>query len=174
VGEAGPELIVHLNQVPQYQYGLENSDEGDTGPEDIDTSGPSFSSTHPYKGSGDNPLWRRILKSTFTPTPTGGGQSYRKSSPEDDSDIRSGGYALGKGLKGLLGMAGGGTVGAHHFYGSRSKLRHPAVEMVKTPQIRQLGLKGPDAVVPLVKKPGNKVNIGDIPNLVRKFGRYGK
>ncbi len=69
-------------------------------------------------------------------------------------------------------LASGGMVGnkQHHFYGSHNKLKSPAIEMVSKPQVRPLGVSGPDMVVPMIKRPGNKVNISDIPNLVKKYG----
>ncbi len=88
----------------------------------------------------------------------------------------SGGLGLlGAGLKGLIGLAEGGAVnGGHHYFDSQKKLHNPSVELVKGPQIRRLGVKGPSVVVPLVRRPQNKINVSDIPNIVKRYGSYGK
>ncbi len=45
----------------------------------------------------------------------------------------------------------------------------PKIELVKKPEIRILGAKAPQAVVPLTRRPGNKLNVEDMPELMEKF-----
>lgn len=70
-------------------------------------------------------------------------------------------------------MAGGGVVGGHHYFGSKSKLKEmgmPHMKLVSKPTITTLGVKGPQAVIPLTPRKSNKVSLGDIPNLLKKYG----
>lgn len=144
VGEAGPELILSFDKGTQ-SYGL-GTDPNDL-PGDDDSVLPSGVLDK------ENPLWRKILKRT-TNIP-----DYIP----DDADNKT------------QKMAKGGVVGnKKHFYGSRKNMHMPSMELVKSPQIRPLGVHGPSAVIPLTPRPANKLNIGDLPMLMKKYGSYGR
>ncbi len=65
----------------------------------------------------------------------------------------------------------------HHPYGRKGMPKMgvihpkgPKIEYVSKPKIMTLGSKVPQAVVPMTRRPGNKINIEDIPNLMSKYG----
>ncbi len=93
-------------------------------------------------------------------------------------------YAFG-GVSGPGSFAGKNT--GHHPYGKkglpkglvhaktpRIKTFHipgmPKIGLVTKPHIMKLGAKVPQAVIPLTRRAGNKVNVEDIPELMSKYG----
>ncbi len=70
---------------------------------------------------------------------------------------------------------GAGGKAGHHPYGKKGlpkskMLGIPHAELVTKPQIRTLGATVPQAVIPLNNKKGNKVNLGDLPDLLKQYG----
>ncbi len=179
IGEAGPELLIHLGQLPKRAGGgvFDSNDYASTmyGAPDEDTSSTdiplSTDDLRPGKMAGsalkpkENPLWKQIFRAST-------GMPKAADTQSDQEQVQRKNYDKGSKVGGMLqmfGLAKGGIIGGnpHHPYGKRGK---PAVEMIKGPQIRKLGVSGADAVIPMVKRPGNKVGMEDIPNLIKKFG----
>ncbi len=203
VGEAGPELIVDLDQVPQYgsggvfdwqqpydQDGYQGGWEtgggfgqgGDSGETDFTGSGlPTDDQTADPRYADRNkanPLWKRIIGSLAPNTGLSTDAEVDPSkqyNPFGTTGVQGGGPAMRNllqlGIRKSMGMAAGGVVSPHHPYGKRGMPKMPHMELVTKPQIRTLGKTVPQAVVPLRRKPGNKVNLEDIPSLIEKFGR---
>ncbi len=173
VGEAGPELILNFDKNTNC-YGLGTGLDdvpGDDIPDEQDQQiHDSYFDPTPPRGrplAPENPLWKRIIR-RVTSTPD-------ESSQQPGQSQSNGLGLLGSGLKGLIGLAEGGVVnGGRHYFGSQKKLHKPTVELVKGPQIRRLGEKGPSVVVPLIRRPQNKVNVSDLPKILKKYGNYGK
>ncbi len=147
IGEAGPELLIDLQPAA---YGGEFDDEDTTkyGTVPQVRSGPQPEEEGPSKKG--SPLYEAILRS-LTSTP-------KATDPTHIDDPSK-----------LPGMAAGGVAGKHHYYGSRSKLKGPKISLVTKPHITTLGLKGPQAVIPLTPRKSNKLNPSDIPSLIKKY-----
>lgn len=185
IGEAGPELVVDLEPA---QHGLEvggfdPNDYASTmyGAPPIETNSDRVPLTvntpdAPAPKKKRSPLYDQLLR--------GISPLYNRVVPNNSdeaqalADSRSGGgSAVGNVLR-MAGFAEGGVTSPHHYFGSRSKLKNdaptgmkpPNMRLVTSPQVTTLGLKGAQAIVPLVKKPGNKVNLSDIPALISKYG----
>ncbi len=161
--------------MPRYGLGGLTSGEGDDeeGSALPGAGGPNDKSSG--ESGNPNPFYKRLLKS-LTAGAANVNAPASTSQPDDSASSAAGaGEGVAKGIKGLFGLAQGGTVGGkpHHFYGSHSKLKTPAIEMIKKPQIRQLGVQGADAVIPMIKRPQNKLGLKDLPNLVKKYGGKG-
>ncbi len=164
VGEAGPELIV---DIPSYGYGFDPTGSGES--DEPEQSG--WQHGNEVQGKS-NPLWKNIVRG-ISPTAA----KFMPGDTGPDGEPRSGDDSGSKGQGGLgllkLFMAKGGVVppGAaqHHPYGKRGK---PKAELVTGPQIRTLGATGKQAVVPIRKRPGNRLDLEDLPKLLS--GNYGK
>lgn len=192
VGEAGPELIIDLAKIPHEEDGdvfdPGGSDSGmdfdpdmEEGPGGFGSSGgPSFQSQNPYTGTQapENPLYKQIV--------TGLGKGNRIRGGGGVGGSKGGVNLIGKALKvASLFLAKGGVVGTHHPYGKRGEsiarremqgagMSLPKVELVTHPQIRTLGAKVPQAVLPLTQRKGNKVTPQMLPGLLKKYGGYGQ
>lgn len=193
VGEAGPELIVDLKKMPHYGEGV-----ADVDPYGVDSDNPgspgSDEMTGPRPKQKENPLYTALRKSTYGKyvPPSDDSSSSGGSSSGGSSGL--GRELVKTGVKALIGLMakGGVTVPhakspmkgmgpsfakintGHHPYGRRGAPKagmvHPGVEIVTKPEVRMLGAKMPTAVIPLTRRPGNKVNIEDLPHLMDKYG----
>lgn len=169
VGEAGPELIL---DIPSYGVGgviddgidPYTSGSGETAYEGGGLPGDDIGDRQmgddPRKKS---PLYKQIL-AQMAQQRFGG--PVAGSAPNTGPN---GGYVLPAGSSGginplsFFGLAKGGVVkNPHHPYGNRGR-----AELVTRPQIRMLGAHGKQAVVPLIKRPGNHLDVSDIPRLMR-------
>jgi hypothetical protein len=186
VGEAGPELVIDLKHFKPYEYGAPLKAEGggefdpnadmmnaynnDTGGQL--TSGPVPSpSSHPWlKAAGAamslsprsraNPLYDYIQKKTQegSGTPSSGDQNTGQATPQSGGGILSGIASLAS-----LFLGDGGVVAPE------SAPVAPGVDYVNGPQMRTLGSRTPQAVVPLRPGPRAKLTMQDLPALLAKY-----
>ncbi len=170
VGEAGPELIIDLDRVPHYGDGFDPMGSGEADePEEFGWM--HGKQVKRGQDTGNNPLYEQIRKGAAVGglnLPNPGGDM---SQPSGGSN---GGGLLNKGIQiaSLFGLFAKGGVVAHRPHPSHPhSYETPNAELVTGPQIRMLGEAGPQAVIPLRRKPGNKVNVEDIPRLAAKYGR---
>lgn len=163
VGEAGRELVVDLEKLPRYGGGAIVGDpEGFTNGMDPQDTPYTYM---PQELPGErrvNPLYAAIKKGMYAAGYDGG------AAPGDDYQRPSGGGFIQKGLgiASLFGLAEGGVVAPQ-----REQVA-PGVQLVDGPQVMELGRYGAQAVVPLTRRPENKVNVEDIPYLAAKYGSY--
>lgn len=179
VGERGPELEVDLAKLPHYSSGYDPTDGSDeygtaqgytTGSGETETEGNALpggtmTQNHP------NTLWQRLANAA---TEKYGYQPY-KAEQADEAPYQSpiGKKKSGGGLIGKMLTAGafaeGGVVNA------QQEQVAPGISYLDHPQVKTLGENGPTAIVPLTRRPGNKLNVEDIPRLAQQYqhGSYG-
>lgn len=164
VGEAGPELIIDLDKIPHHGYGgLFDIGSGETDePEGYGL--PTDNSPGTPESPTTNPLYDNIRKGLYTAQSTLG--------KGNQSDGQWHGGLLNK-ILGAASMfiphAHGGVVTTG---GEREQVA-PGVDYVNGPQLTMLGTSHPQAVIPLTRRPGNKVNLEDVPALAARYGDYG-
>jgi hypothetical protein len=173
-------------------FGSPNYDSGET--ESVSSSDTSARGTEITRGQDvskrANPLYLAILRGMAGQDPN---------SNQWDPSARPPVGKGGGGIKALAGsilplfLAEGGVVNTaagqkpHHFYGNKNRLKNripeipslapsgvkiPHVELVTHPQVRTLGARVPQAVVPLTPRRSNKITPAMIPGLMQKYGGY--
>lgn len=181
VGEAGPELIIDLDEMPHYDGGGVVDSTGqmipgsDIAPDPIAQGDPNgqMYGPHPLKA---NPLALRLFNALHG-SPYGSSGAQDPNAPAQQSG-KSGGM-LGKAVNiASLFMAHGGLVTPGHPYGHRGMSHTPhfgphfKAELVTRPEVRTLGAHGPQAILPLTPRPGNNVTPGMLPELFEKYGSH--
>lgn len=178
VAEKGPELEVNLAKLPRYQYGFDPTEEMDpygtgyvTGSGETETEGsglPGGTSSQ----NRENPFWKKLVNGIV---PSKYGYEPFKAQQVDDAPYQS---PIGKkkgGGGGLIGkMLTAGAFGDGGIVQPSAQPVAPGVKYLQGPQIRTLGTDGPTAIVPLTRRPGNKINVEDIPRLAQEYGNYGR
>lgn len=166
VGEAGPELIIDLARLPKYGLGFDGS--GETEEEGYGLPTDNSPGT-PETPTGENPIYSNIRKGLYA------------AQKADIGGNKGDGNWHGALLNKLIGAAAsliphatGGVAdpSTHHPYGDRGKPK--GMELITKPEVRMLGSKVPQAVLPLTPRKNNKVTPEMIPGLMAKYGSYGR
>lgn len=173
IGERGPELEVNLAELPSYGYGFDPLNE-EQQPDYIGGSGETAYEGDGLPGgtvsrNGKNPLWKSIINEItpggyhpFAPPQTDEEPNYNPLSRQKHKGGVLGGLLSGGSL---TGYADGGVVDGNEEIA-------PGINYIDHPQIKTLGENGPTAIVPLTRRPGNKLNPEDIPRLAEKYGSF--
>jgi hypothetical protein len=171
VGEEGPEMLVNLDGAPMPRAAdgmvasptmttldYEGGYYGKPMTGQATSTATTFPESKPYQPN--NPLWKQILAETFgIPIDVQGAVDATGATPANTKKPQSG--ILRKLIGASMGvpMADGGVVAPPY-----------ASEYIGTPQVRSLGVEGPQAVVPLTPRPDAAVTPDDIPQLMEEFG----
>jgi hypothetical protein len=118
-----------------------------------------------------NPLWQKIVNAA---TANSGYQPFKAEQTDDAPNQNPiGKRKHGGGL--LMKMLTAGAYGEGGIVdGAVREPIAPGVRYLDGPQVHTLGQNGPTAIVPLTRRPGNKLNPEDIPQLAREYGNYGR